>query len=112
MKSWIEVNTEEELKSTYNFPQCPEEKFKQIYEVVSGIHSLRKGQAVHSHLRRCEVEEDYDEDDIADYEGKIYTFVIHIGISIHLFVDFEKYSKLLLKPTEIISEILTVFLGF
>ena len=76
MRPWIEVNTEEELKSTYNFPQCPEENFKQIYEVVSGIHSLRKGQAVHSHLRRCEVEEDFDEDDIADYEGMIYSLIL------------------------------------
>ena len=70
MKPWIEVNTEEEIRSTYNFPQCPKESFNQLFEVVSGIHSLRKGQAVHSHLRRSEIDQDYDEDDIANYEGK------------------------------------------
>ena len=75
MKPWIEVNTEQELRSTYNFPHCPEESFRQIHEVVSGIHSLRKGQAVHSHLRRCEVEENFDEDDIANYEGKEYIII-------------------------------------
>ena len=40
---WKEVIGWTELRKQYDFPYLPPEQFKQIYEVVHGVHALRKG---------------------------------------------------------------------
>ena len=65
------MSSRKQLEEDLKFPQLTPQKFNQIYEITSSIHSLRKGEQVHSHLRFLEVIEKDKPDNFEDFAEMI-----------------------------------------
>lgn len=64
---WEEIKDLDDVETKYNFPQLTAKKLQQVFEVIHGIHPIRRAVQVASYLRKKEVDENYVVEDFDHY---------------------------------------------
>ena len=67
-KGWKNFKDCFKVREDSNFPQITVKELPQIFEILHGVHSIRKARQINSYLRRKEVEENCDVKNMEEYK--------------------------------------------